>query len=126
MRLIISFLFLLVLNTSVAQQKKELTEQEYLALQNKIRFSINNDFNLGLKYVGEMLQSTNDKHLAFANGAASYLYQLKNDIPKSDQKYALALSYLKKIPESGEKTKVHSYLYNYRGLTEWQRDKIVY
>lgn len=51
MRLIISFLFLLILNTTVAQPKKELTEQEYLELQDKIRFSMNGNFDEGLKYL---------------------------------------------------------------------------
>jgi AraC-like DNA-binding protein len=120
MRLIISFLFFLILSTGVAQ-KKELTEKEYLELQDKIRFSMNTNFDQGLKYTDQMLQSNNNKHLAFANGAASYLYQLKGNQTKSDQKYALALKYLSKMPESDEKSRVNSYLYNYRGLTEWKR-----
>ncbi|KFF07186.1 histidine kinase [Flavobacterium reichenbachii] len=120
MRLVISFLFFFILSTGVAQ-KKELTEKEYLELQDKIRFSMNTNFDQGLKYTNQMLQSNNNKHLAFANGAASYLYQLKGNRTKSDQKYALALSYLSKMPESDEKSRVNSYLYNYRGLTEWKR-----
>ncbi|TDW49949.1 AraC-like DNA-binding protein [Flavobacterium sp. 270] len=121
MRLIISFLFLLVLNTTAAQPKKELTEQEYSELQDKIRFSMNSDLDQGLKYADQMLQSENNKHLAFANAAASYLYQLKGDKATSDLKYALAIKYLKKMPESDEKTKLNSYINNYKGLTEWKR-----
>lgn len=121
MRLIISFLFLLVLNTTAAQPKKELTEQEYSELQDKIRFSMNSDLDQGLKYAGQMLQSENNKHLAFANAAASYLYQLKGDKATSDLKYALAIKYLKKMPESDEKIKLNSYINNYKGLTEWKR-----
>lgn len=121
MRLIISFLLLLVLNTTLAQQKNELTEKEYLELQDKIRFSMNANFDQGLKYVDQMLKSSNNKHLAFANAAASYLYQLKGDKVKSDQEYNKALKCLEKMPDSEDKKRINSYLYNYKGLTEWQR-----
>lgn len=121
MRLIISFLFLLVLNGAYAQGNNELTEQKYLELQDKIRFSINGNHDEGLKYVNELLKSKNEEHLTFAYGAGSYLYQLKGDAAKSDQKYAEALKHLQKIPESDRKIKTNSYIANYRGLTYWKR-----
>lgn len=121
MRLIISFLFLFLLNTTVAQPTKELTEQKYLELQDKIRFSINGNYDEGLKYVSQLLKSNNEKHLVFAYGASSYLYQLKGDVNKSEQQYKEALKHLQKMPESESKTKVHAYIANYRGLTYWRR-----
>jgi YesN/AraC family two-component response regulator len=121
MRLIISFLFLLILNTTVAQSKKELTEQEYLELQDKIRFSMNGNFDEGLKYAAELQKSSNNEHLAFAYGSGSYLYQLKNNRAKCDEWYKKALEYYNRIPESVQKINLRAYLYNYRGLTEWKR-----
>ncbi|MBZ4036043.1 helix-turn-helix domain-containing protein [Flavobacterium sp. 17A] len=121
MRLIISFLFFLILNTLEAQPNKELSEQKYLNLQDKIRFSINGNYDEGLTFVKEMLKSSNEEHVTFAWGAASYLYQLKGDSIKSDQSYAEALKHLEKIPLSNKKIKIHSYLCNYRGLIYWKR-----
>jgi AraC-like DNA-binding protein len=121
MRLIISFLFLLLFYTGTAQTKKEFTEKEYLAIQSKIRFSINGDFDEGLKFVRQLQQSNNPQHLAFAYGAASYLYQLKNNKAKSEESYQTALKHWEKMTESNEKIKLRSYLYNYRGLAEWKR-----
>jgi len=121
MRLIISFLFFLILNTTVAQPTKEFTEQEYLEMQDKIRFSMNGNFDEGLNYVAELQKSTNNEHLSFAYGAGSYLYQLKGNRAKCDEWYNKALAYYKKLPESVQKINLRAYLYNYRGLTEWKR-----
>lgn len=122
MRLIISFFFLLLTLFSVAAQNNgELTEEKYLELQDKIRFSVNGDNDEGLGYVNQMLKSKNDMHKAFAYGAGSYLYQLKGNADKSDKMYAEAIKQLSKIPESNEKTKLQAYLCNYRGLTYWKR-----
>lgn len=122
MRLIISFFFLLLtLFSGAAQNNGELTEEKYLELQDKIRFSVNGDNDEGLGYVNQMLKSKNDMHKAFAYGAGSYLYQLKGNADKSDKMYAEAIKQLSKIPESNEKTKLQAYLCNYRGLTYWKR-----
>ncbi|WKL46978.1 helix-turn-helix domain-containing protein [Flavobacterium pectinovorum] len=121
MRLIISFLLFLVLNTSFAQQKKELTEQEYLLLQDKIRRNANVNLDSAFIYANKMAQSSNNKHLAFANGSLSYLLQLKNNTLKSKEKYLLAFKYLDKLPDSNDKMRLKSYLYNYGGLIEYKR-----
>lgn len=105
----------------MAQPTKELTEQEYLDLQDKIRFTINGDFDEGLSYLEQLYKSKNEERLAFAYSVGSYLYQLKGDAVKSDQKYEEGLKHLQKIPESDRKTKLHSYICNYRGLTYWKR-----
>lgn len=120
MRLIISFLLLFVLNLGFAQ-KKQISEQEYLALQDKIRFSFNTNVEQGLAYTKELMRSNNIKHLAFATSAASYLYQMKGDTVKCNESYKLSLQYLDRMPESDEKKKLTGYIYNYRGLTEWKR-----
>ena len=121
MRLIISFLLFLVLNTSFAQQKKELTEQEYLLLQDKIRLNTNRNVDSSFIYAYRMEKSNNNKHLAFANASLSYLFQLKDNTAKSKERYLLAFKYLDKMPESRDKTRLKSYLYNYGGLTEYRR-----
>ncbi|MDQ6470239.1 helix-turn-helix domain-containing protein [Flavobacterium sp. LHD-80] len=123
MRLIISFLILFVFNTSFAQ-KTQINEQEYLALQDKIRFSMNTNVEQGIVYAKELMKSNNNKHLAFANGAASYLYQMDGNLPKSEETSKKSFLYLDKMPESKEKTKLKGYLYNYRGLTEWKRGNL--
>ncbi|PBJ11349.1 AraC family transcriptional regulator [Flavobacterium sp. ACN6] len=121
MRLIISFLFFLILNTTVAQPTKEFTEQEYLELQDKIRFSMNGNFDQGLAYAAELQKSDNNEHLAFAYGSGSYLYQLKNNRAKSDEWYNKSLLYYNKLSESVQKINLRAYLYNYKGLIEWKR-----
>ncbi|SCX88113.1 Tetratricopeptide repeat-containing protein [Flavobacterium anhuiense] len=122
MRLIISFFFLLLIYSSgVAQTTGELTEQKYLELQDKIRFSINGNYDEGLSYVNQMIKSKNEIHQAFAYAAGSYLYQLKGNASQSDKMYSEAIKHLAKIPESNDKIKLHAYLCNYRGLTFWKR-----
>ncbi|MDQ6528329.1 helix-turn-helix domain-containing protein [Flavobacterium sp. LHD-85] len=122
MRLIISFFFLLLIFSSgTAQTTGELTEQKYLELQDKIRFSINGNYDEGLVYVNQLIKSKNEIHQAFAYGAGSYLYQLKGNANQSDKLYAEAIKHLNKVPESTNKIKLHAYLCNYRGLTYWKR-----
>ncbi|MBS7230179.1 helix-turn-helix domain-containing protein [Flavobacterium psychroterrae] len=121
MRLIISFLLFFVLNNAFAQQKSALTEQEYLILQDKIRLNGNANVDSALVYANKMAKSNNYKHLAFANGAMSYLLQMKGNIKQSKEKYKLSLAFLKKMPDSRDRTQLESYIYNYNGLTEWKR-----
>ncbi|MDR6760887.1 AraC-like DNA-binding protein [Flavobacterium sp. 2755] len=121
MRLIISFVLFFVLNTAFAQQKSALTEEEYLILQEKIRLNYNANVDSALVYAKEMSKSSNFKHLAFANGAMTQLFQIKGNTKLSKEKYSLALKYLEKVPESRDKIQLKSYIYNYGGLAEWKR-----
>lgn len=121
MRLIISFLFFFVLNGAISQEKNTLTEQEYVVLQDKIRLTANANVDSAIVLANQMAKSNNNKHLAFANGALSYLIQLKGNSSKSKEKYQLALTYLNKMPEGREKTQLRAILYNYNGLSEWKR-----
>ncbi|WP_242661113.1 helix-turn-helix domain-containing protein [Flavobacterium johnsoniae] len=105
-----------------SQQNRELTEQEYLLLQDKIRLNLNADRDSAAIYANEMAKSGNYKHLAFANVAIAYLLQLKDDTAKSKEKYNLAFKYLDKMPESKDKTQLTAYLYNYGGMIEGARE----
>nr|WP_202702124.1 helix-turn-helix domain-containing protein [Flavobacterium sp. UGB4466] len=122
MRLIISFILFFVVNVAVSQEKKVFTEQEYLILQDKIRLTANANVDSSIVYASQLARSNNNKHLAFANAALSYLIQLKGNAVKSKEKYQLALNYLDKMPDDKEKTQLRSYLYNYAGLSEWKRE----
>lgn len=121
MRLIISFLLFFVVNVSFSQQTKELTEQEYLLLQDKIRLNLNANRDSAAVYANEMAKSGNYKHLAFANVAQAYLLQLKDNTAKSKEKYDQAFKYLEKMPDSKDKDQLKAYLYNYGGLIEGAR-----
>ena len=122
MRLIISFLFFFVLNGAISQEKNTLTEQEYVVLQDKIRLTANANVDSAIVLANKMAKSNNNKHLAFANGALSYLIQLKGNSSKSKEKYQLALKSLEKMPDGKDKIQLKSYLYNYAGLSEWKRE----
>lgn len=122
MRLIISFLLFFVVNIGFSQQNRELTEQEYLLLQDKIRLNLNANRDSATIYANEMAKSHNNKHLAFANVAIAYLLQLKDDTAKSKEKYKQAFEYLNKMPESKDKTQLTAYLYNYGGMIEGARE----
>jgi AraC-like DNA-binding protein len=120
MRLIISFLLVFVLNIGFSQ-KKQISEQEYLSLQSKIRLHFNANVDSALVYAYQMEKSTNNKHLAFANGAMSVFFQTKGNTKESQKRYKAAFYYLEKMPESRDKTEMKSYIYNYGGIAEWTR-----
>ncbi|KQX08829.1 helix-turn-helix domain-containing protein [Flavobacterium sp. Root420] len=120
MRLIISFLLFFVLNIGFSQ-KKQISEQEYLVLQSKIRLHFNANVDSALVYAYQMEKSSNNKHLAFANGVMSVFFQRKGNTKEAQKRYKAAFYYLEKIPESNEKTQMKSYIYNYGGLAEWTR-----
>ncbi|HJY12444.1 MAG TPA: hypothetical protein VJ304_06625, partial [Flavobacterium sp.] len=120
MRLIISFLIFFVLNIGFAQ-KKQITEQEYLALQDKIRLHFNANVDSALVYAYQLEKSNDNKHLAFANGTMTVFFQRKGNIKESRKRYQAAFYYLEKMPESDDKTQMRAYIYNYGGLAEWTR-----
>jgi AraC-like DNA-binding protein/tetratricopeptide (TPR) repeat protein len=121
MRLIISFILFFVLHATSAQQENTLTEREYLLLQDKIRLNANANVDSAIVFANKMIKSHDFKHLAFANGSLSYLFQIKGDVVQSKERYAEAFKYLDKMPESKDKMQLKSYLYNYGGLIEWKR-----
>ncbi|MBF4506527.1 helix-turn-helix domain-containing protein [Flavobacterium sp. JLP] len=123
MRLIISFLLFLVLNNGFAQNH-QITEQEYLALQDKIRLHWNSSPDSVLVYAYQMEKSHNYKHLAFANGVMIAKMQAKGNQKESQKRYKAAFYYLEKMPDSREKTQMKSYLYNYNGIAEYTRGNL--
>nr|WP_315220109.1 helix-turn-helix domain-containing protein [uncultured Flavobacterium sp.] len=121
MRFTISILLLFILNSVFAQQKNALSQEEYIQLQAKIRLSANSNIDSSFIYAQQLAKSNNNKHLAFATAAMSYLYQLKGKPEKSKENYILAFKYLDKMADSNDKIQLKSYLYNYGGLSEWKR-----
>ncbi|MEG0850388.1 helix-turn-helix domain-containing protein [Flavobacterium plurextorum] len=121
MRLIISFLLFFVLNSAFAQESNVMSEKEYLLLQEKIRLNFNANVDSALVYASQMAKSKDYKHLAFANGSMTAIFQAKGDSKRSQERYKAALQYLEKIPDSKEKTQLRSYVYNYGGLAEAYR-----
>lgn len=122
MRLIISFLLLFVLNIGFAQ-KKQISEQEYLRLQDKIRLHFNANVDSALVYAYQMEKSDNNKHLAFANSVMTIFFQKKGNTKESQKRYKAAFYYLEKMPESRDKTQMKSYVHNYAGIVEhWRGD----
>lgn len=121
MRLIICFLVFLVINTTFAQDKKTMTDEEYAILRHKIRQNFNANTDSSLVYANQMAKSNNNKHLVFANAALSVLWQNKGKTELSKEKYKTALYYLDKIPDSQDKIQLESYVYNYGGLAEFDR-----
>lgn len=118
MKRLICIILFFALNVLTAQQKRALTDQEFVDLKAKIRLYFNANVDSSLVYAYKMEKSTNDKHLAFANGAMASLLQTKGDSKQSQEKYQKALYYLKKLPPSPEQIKVTADVYNYGGLRE--------
>src|SRR6476620_5237089 len=121
MRLIICFLLFSVLNTSLSQNKKVMSEEEYTVLKYKIRQNFNASVDSALIYANQMEKSNNNKHLAFANGAMSSLLQIKGKTELSVEKYKKALYYLSQVPDSQDKIQLESYILNFGGGAEYNR-----
>lgn len=106
------------------QSKYTLSQNEYQKLHDKARFHINSLIDSSFYYANKIELSNNNLHKSFAYGIKSYLYQIKGDSIKSNKFYNTSISYLNKIQSSTEKTKLHSYLLNYKGLAEWKRGNL--
>jgi AraC-like DNA-binding protein len=121
MRRVICFLFLFALNIAFAQNKRVVTEEEYLILKYKISLNFNANVDSALVYANQMAKSNNNKHLAFANGVMSSLLQGSGKTKLSQEKYRKALYYWNQMPDSHDKLQVRTYIYNYEGLAELAR-----
>jgi tetratricopeptide (TPR) repeat protein len=121
MKSIFCFLFFYVFSTTYSQQKNTVIEDDYETLKGKIRLYFNESNDRSLMYAEQMAKSSNYEHLAFANGAMSFLLQRKGEIEKSKEKYKMAIACIKKMPDSKAKKRVTADVYNYGGLTEWNR-----
>lgn len=121
MRLSILCFFLIISSLSFSQKKTNLTDQQYLELQDKTRLFINSNLDSAFVFANQIQQSDNYIHKVFALGAKSYLYQIERDSVKSKHYYAMAYKLLEKVPSGAEKLKNEAYLLNFGGLSEWKR-----
>jgi AraC-like DNA-binding protein len=116
---------LLLTYTSIfSQNATSLTQKDYILLQEKVRSFSNSNIDSAFIYSKKIEKSANYTHKAFAYAARAYLFQLREDIPKSKQSYSKALFFLDRIPPSKEKRILKSNILNYGGLTDWNRDDL--
>lgn len=122
MKKVFCLLFCFVITATFSQQKNTVAEDDYETLKGKIRLYWNISVDRSLVYANQMAKSTNYEHLAFANGAISCIAQFKGETEKSEKKYREALFYLEKVPDSNDKKRLTADIYNYAGLTQWNRN----
>lgn len=113
--------FLIITSFAFSQNQKTLSESEYQKLHDKARLLINSNVDSSFTYANKIEASNNNLHKSFAFGIKSYLYQMKGDSITSKKHYKTSINYLTKLKPSVEKTKLHSYLLNFKGLSEWKR-----
>lgn len=121
MRVFNTLIFILLSSILYGQNKKILSEKQYHELHDKARANQYVNLDSSFYYVQKIEVSDNPKHLAFAAGFKSYLYQLKNDTIQSDLFQRKSLEYLNQLPASVEKKKLEANLLNYYGLCDWKR-----
>ena len=122
MKFLLYFTTLILVNFAHSQKKVELSNSNYLQLQEKVRFLMSTDVDSAFVVEKQIENSSNVMHKAFAFGAKSYLYQLKNDSVNSKKSYTQATYYFNLLKPSLEKTKLNSYLLNYSGLCDYKRN----
>lgn len=116
--------FLLISSFVFSQTQKTLSDSEYQKLQDKVRLLSNSYIDSSFFYANKIEASNNNLHKSFAFGIKSYLYQMQGDSVNSKKNYKTSLIHLNKLKPSIEKTKLHSYLYNFKGLSEWKRGNL--
>lgn len=124
MKYYLYFFFLLITSLGYSQNQKTLSDSEYQKLQDKTRLLSNSNIESSFIYANKIEQSNNNMHKTFAFGIKSYLYQMNGDSINSKKNYKTSLTYLNKVKPSIEKTKLHSYLLNFKGLSEWKRGNL--
>ncbi|CAM4425053.1 helix-turn-helix domain-containing protein [Flavobacterium terrigena] len=118
------YFFLLLSSFVFSQNQRTLSPIEYQKLHDKARLLINSNIESSFFYANKIEQSNNDLHKSFAFGIKSYLYQMKGDSITSKKYYKTSIDYLNKLKPSTDKTKLHAYLLNYKGLSEWKRGNL--
>ena len=121
MRQSIFFAFLLITSLVFSQNRKMLTDKQFLELQDKTKRFINSNVDSAFVFANRIEQSQNATHKVFALAAKSYLYQLKRDSIQSKKYYAEANNLLIQIPNGQERLKSQAFLLNCGGLSEWKR-----
>ncbi|CAM2826810.1 Helix-turn-helix domain-containing protein [Flavobacterium frigoris] len=115
------YCFFLIVISSYSQSKSNLSQKEYLILENKIRSLITSNVDSAFVYTNKLEKSSNYSHQAFAQSTKSYLYQLKGDRANSKLSMNQAFESLKQVQPSKEKIKLNAYLLNCSGLVDWKR-----
>jgi AraC-like DNA-binding protein len=116
--------FLLITSFVFSQNQKTLSDSEYQKLHDKARLLLNSNVDSSFIYANKIQASNNNLHKSFAFGIKSYLYQIKGDSITSKKYYKTSIDYLNKLKPSIEKTKLHSYILNFKGLSEWKRGNL--
>ncbi len=115
---------LFILITNIIFGQNILSENEYQKLQDKTRSLVNSNIDSSFIYANKIQNSNNNSHKSFAFGIKSYLYQLKGDSIQSKKLNLKAFELLKTIPNSNNKIRLSSLLYNFWGLSEWKRGNL--
>lgn len=121
MKSYLTYIFIFALFFSYSQNQKTLSDSEYQKLHDKSRIFLNSYIDSSLTYANKIEASNNNLHKSFAFGIKSYIYQINGDSISSKKYYKTSIEYLNKLKPSTEKTKLHAYLLNYKGLAEWKR-----
>lgn len=117
--------FFLFASTFVfSQNQTSLSKSDYQKLHDKARLLINSNIDSSFICANKIEASNNNLHKSFAFGIKSYLYQMKGDSVTSKKHYKTSINYLTKLKPSVEKTKLHSYILNFKGLSEWKRGNL--
>ncbi len=121
MKYYLYFFLLLFISFAFSQNQKTLSDSDYQKLHDKARILLNSSEDSSFFYANKIEASNNNLHKSFAFGIKSYIYQIKGDSISSKKYYKTSIDYLNKLKPSIEKTKLHAYLLNYKGLAEWKR-----
>lgn len=124
MKSYLCYFFLVISSLAFSQKQKELSNSEYQKLHDKARLLLNSNIDSSFIYANKIEQSNNNLHKSFAYGIKSYLYQMKGDSIISKKYYKTSIDFLNKLKPSIEKTKLHSYILNFKGLSEWKRGNL--
>jgi AraC-like DNA-binding protein len=124
MKFVKCLLFFFIVSTVFSQKNSQLSDKEYMQLQDKVRAYANSNVDSAFIFVNKMEQSTNYLHKTFASGAKAYLYQLKDDSIKSGKMYEQAFIFLENVKNSKEKRILHADLLNYGGLIDWRKNNL--
>lgn len=123
MRVVISSLFLLISVFGFSQNKINLSNEEYLALQDQTRAYFNSNIDSSFFYANKIEKSNNVIHKAFAAGAKGYLYALQGNFDKGNDCFNKALQLISSAPKSYLRIQNEAYIYNYGGLIDWKKGK---
>lgn len=114
-------LILLFVSNCINAQNHELSEEEYLKLEDEARKEINGDMEKALELAGQIDQSGNFLHKASAAGIRSYVYQLYGYPELSDSCFEQSFVLLAKVPNSKMKMRLQAIILNYGGLIQKNR-----